>query len=1255
MHERNKWMKRAYPELRSFCRMKGYDFQVVDMRWGVRDEASDDHTTEDLCMNELRLCQKLSTGPNFISLLANKYGYRPPPRTISVDHFNTLFGVVENDHHKTLLNKWYVRDDNALPPEFVLQPRSRILPDYRSKETELHNAAKAQSNEEIDIIKSALDKAARISLPEDEAEEYYVSSMYFLYYGIDPTNENHKTYLKKMTEEFISQTERLIEEGIKQRSATEITNPLILECCQHVSFCQQKCGNFCGRETTLANVEAYIRSTSTKPLIIHGASGCGKTSLMAMVARLIPSWMSNTNPAIVLRFIGTTPDSSNINGILISIIKQIQAIYNQTSHMPESLKELSKESALSLELASASQPLVIILDALDQIDVSFNARSLFWLPRTLSKHVKVIVSTIEDNECFPRLKVMFQEKEQFVPVPELTFSEAETIIQQWLRTRKRTLSPPQMAKLNECVRQCPLPLFLNLSFESASKWHSYWNDNETILQQTVKGSIEYLFSKMESKHGQMLVSRTIGYLTASKSGLSESELEDVLSCDDDVLNDVYQFWVPPVRRLPPLLLVRLKTDIQQYIVERGSDGISVLNWYHRQFKEAASEKYCTLQVANQIHRGLADFFNGKWAEERKKPYVGQNKSGEEDRHVASQPLINGDSYNLRRLNNAPYHMIKQGDATELKTKCLMNYEFLQAKVVATSVRHILDDFAIARKIFQNDLELDVLGAALEMSQGALLYDPLQLAPQLMDRLCGDEHTADLLRQCEQCSVPYLSPDQEVLTKPGGQLVYCMTGHSGPVKSVDIRDDGKLAVSCSDDDENSVKTWDLVEGKLHKSYDGIDEDPSRVRFVCNDQMILVDYENSYIVLRESGEVVFSINEGIGCQSAVGGIGKALLALFCDVTVHVYNLENGESVAKFENSDYSKQFCENMPSAIAASENYVVLTDADQHYITVFRFSDHTLSEWFEVFNPDRKRHHQTDLTIDAIVITPDEKQFILSNIRDNDLHIYDLLTREKLQSIKGFQSDYARNYRIADCGNLLYFPGDTSGVVVWNLAKKQRSCILTNSGDLCGAVCWSWKTMVTVADDDSTVCVWDLEKDEKEKKNQSPVLGHKVRHFLPLNNNARYVLVLAQTNRTDDDCCSLQVYDVQTKTVVRHIPLDVPFGVVKVLDDKRIVVVTRTRKMKIINIDSMTIDKVFEGDLSGYTLDVHVKHDGSEILTHTRGRQQFKRYDTRTGKTKAIIPRPSFVKKDNNNRFEKTFYVTFNISFFKKAKYLFRNL
>ena len=71
--ERNTLMEYVYPKIKEYCREKhGLEYQVVDMRWGVRDEMTDEHMTTALCMNELRGCQKYSMGPNFIYFGAQK-------------------------------------------------------------------------------------------------------------------------------------------------------------------------------------------------------------------------------------------------------------------------------------------------------------------------------------------------------------------------------------------------------------------------------------------------------------------------------------------------------------------------------------------------------------------------------------------------------------------------------------------------------------------------------------------------------------------------------------------------------------------------------------------------------------------------------------------------------------------------------------------------------------------------------------------------------------------------------------------------------------------------------------------------------------------------------------------------------------------------------------------------------------------------------------------------------------------------------
>jgi len=59
-------MRDVYPSLRTYCQQRGLEFQVVDMRWGVRDETTADHKTNEICVQEIKNCQRLTPGPNFV-------------------------------------------------------------------------------------------------------------------------------------------------------------------------------------------------------------------------------------------------------------------------------------------------------------------------------------------------------------------------------------------------------------------------------------------------------------------------------------------------------------------------------------------------------------------------------------------------------------------------------------------------------------------------------------------------------------------------------------------------------------------------------------------------------------------------------------------------------------------------------------------------------------------------------------------------------------------------------------------------------------------------------------------------------------------------------------------------------------------------------------------------------------------------------------------------------------------------------------
>ena len=187
-------------------------------------------------------------------------------------------------------------------------------------------------------------------------------------------------------------------------------------------------------------------------------------------------------------------------------------------------------------------------------------------------------------------------EENFIEVTKLPKNIASTILDAWLTDSKRKLTEQQASLVINAFDQTPLPLFLKLSFDQATKWKSYQHIDSISLERNVKDSINNLFADLERMHGKLLVSHSLGLITSSKYGLSDAEIDDILSIDDVVLNDVYQYWVPPVRRIPSLLWIRIRNDLGSYIVYRGASGVLVNNWYHRQFIETARERYYTLYI-----------------------------------------------------------------------------------------------------------------------------------------------------------------------------------------------------------------------------------------------------------------------------------------------------------------------------------------------------------------------------------------------------------------------------------------------------------------------------------------------------------------------------------------------------------------------------------------------------------------------------------------------------------------------------------
>lgn len=117
---------------------------------------------------------------------------------------------------------------------------------------------------------------------------------------------------------------------------------------------------------------------------------------------------------------------------------------------------------------------------------------------------------------YPTFQSIIRSEDNFVKVPTLSVSDFKDIVEKWLELKHRRLTDDQKKLLLDMCLKCPLPLYLKLSFDKASTWTSFYSKSLTVLEPTVRQSIDGLFERLEKMHGPIFVSRALGYLTICK-------------------------------------------------------------------------------------------------------------------------------------------------------------------------------------------------------------------------------------------------------------------------------------------------------------------------------------------------------------------------------------------------------------------------------------------------------------------------------------------------------------------------------------------------------------------------------------------------------------------------------------------------------------------------------------------------------------------------------------------------------------------
>ena len=292
---------------------------------------------------------------------------------------------------------------------------------------------------------------------------------------------------------------------------------------------------------------------------------------------------------IILRFLGKTPSSSTITKTLRSIISQIDYLYfkknlnrNFKNFDSMQLNKLLFDLLRKISKTHPEDKIFIFLDSLDQLNkLDYN---LNWFIEKFPSNTRVVYSTLtSDCNIIETLKSKGIREQCFLKLNELDNEIAIKMFSDSITKDGCQLNMQLWNKVSELFQDestTLYPFFVKLIFDIAKNWYSFTPVPINLLSlQDIYKAIEFIFESIEDEYGQLLVSKCLFYLTLTDdSGISDCEMEDVLSLDEELLAYIFQIQKSPNKRFPITLWNRIKLHLTEYITLNEVDETQVYSW-----------------------------------------------------------------------------------------------------------------------------------------------------------------------------------------------------------------------------------------------------------------------------------------------------------------------------------------------------------------------------------------------------------------------------------------------------------------------------------------------------------------------------------------------------------------------------------------------------------------------------------------------------------------------------------------------------
>lgn len=564
--ERRALAEGVFGPLGEFCAARGASFQAVDLRWGISPQAVLEQQTMPICLTEVRRCVQVSPQLNFLALIGDRRGWLPVPTTIPADEF-ALFAADLTAAERRLVDDWYRIDNNAVPPALRLRFRrdldddgwARIerhlreilervahrLPQHRR----LAYLGSAVEQEVAAGVLSVADAAGAFAVvrergPRGDAEGRHLDSLEAeLRERLSPdqvltlrADDYQESLVATVRARFTEVIESALDDEPSDAnpSATTAVHRRLADRLLAVGAPIAN-APLIGRHAAFADLARFARTPGQGLLGIVGSAGVGKSALVGAVATETAETAGpdgSGEPLVILRLLGTTAATTRLDGLLRGLVEEIAAGFKVTIPPAPDVPELIRQLAELLTRAGSDRPVMLFLDAIDQLAADHAAHQLGWLPDPVPPHVRVVVSTLPG----PTQDALYARTDSALRhLDGLNVEEGRLLLRRWLAAAERTLTVAQERAVLAAFAPQGRPLWLRLAFEHARNWPS--DTAPPALPHDLLDLVRVLFDRLAdaAAHGPTLVRHVLALLAASGFGLSELDMLTTLSADPQVI------------------------------------------------------------------------------------------------------------------------------------------------------------------------------------------------------------------------------------------------------------------------------------------------------------------------------------------------------------------------------------------------------------------------------------------------------------------------------------------------------------------------------------------------------------------------------------------------------------------------------------------------------------------------------------------------------------------------------------------------